>query len=196
MPERKRRYPLEEFGRRGEEIYDRVVRPTLTPEDDGKFVAIDIESEAYEIDRDDMTACLRLQGRYPDAQTFVLRVGHPAAYRLGGRFLFGLPKDEAETTAPVGEHPPVRRRRYPLEEFARRGREIYARVVFPVADSADHGKYVAIDIESEAYEIDQDERAAAERVFRRYPDAQIWMERLGFPAADRIGGRSFVGGGE
>lgn len=84
MPERKRRYPLEEFGRRGQEIYDRVVRPTLTPEDDNKFVAIDIESEAYEIDRNDMTACRRLLARLPDAQTYVVRVGHAAAYSMGG----------------------------------------------------------------------------------------------------------------
>jgi hypothetical protein len=48
----------EEFSRRGQEIYDRDVHPALRPEDEDKFVAIDIESGSYEIDRDDFTATL------------------------------------------------------------------------------------------------------------------------------------------
>src|SRR3989442_10407080 len=38
----------EEFSRRGQEIYDRDVRPALRLEDEDKFVAIDIESGNYE----------------------------------------------------------------------------------------------------------------------------------------------------
>jgi len=37
-------YNSEEFSRRGQEIYDRDVHPALRPEDEDKFVAIDIES--------------------------------------------------------------------------------------------------------------------------------------------------------
>jgi hypothetical protein len=85
MSTRQRRYSLEEFGRRGPEIYDRVVRPALRPEDNGKFVAIDIESEDYEMDPDDRTAVERLLSRRPDAQSWLARVGQPAAYRFGAR---------------------------------------------------------------------------------------------------------------
>jgi len=37
------RYSKEEFARRGDEIYDRDIKPHVTAEDDGKFVVIDIE---------------------------------------------------------------------------------------------------------------------------------------------------------
>jgi hypothetical protein len=87
MATRQPRYSKEEFARRGQEIYDRVIRPALRPEDDGKFVAIDIETGDYEMDQDDRTAVERLLRRRSDAQTWLERVGEPAAYRLGGRFL-------------------------------------------------------------------------------------------------------------
>jgi hypothetical protein len=73
----------EEFSRRGGEIYDRDVRPALGPEDEGKFVAIDIASGVYEIDRDDYTATERLLTRQPQAQIWLARIGQPAAYRIG-----------------------------------------------------------------------------------------------------------------
>jgi hypothetical protein len=44
------RYSREEFARRSDEIYERVVRPQLSESDKGKFVAADIETGAYEID--------------------------------------------------------------------------------------------------------------------------------------------------
>ena len=73
MPERKRRYSPEEFARRGQEIYERVIQPGLGADDKGKFVAVDIESSEYEIDSDDYAAEKRLLGRLPDAQIFLLR---------------------------------------------------------------------------------------------------------------------------
>jgi hypothetical protein len=67
MATRGPRYSREEFSRRGQEIYDRVVRPALRPEDADKFVAIDIESGSYEMDANDYTAVDRLLKRLPDA---------------------------------------------------------------------------------------------------------------------------------
>jgi hypothetical protein len=85
MTARAPRYSHEEFARRGREIYERAVRPSLRPEDDGKYVAIDIESGDYEMDRDDYTATERLFSRRPDAQPWLERVGQPTAYRIGAR---------------------------------------------------------------------------------------------------------------
>ena len=85
MPASGPRYSKEEFARRGQEIYDRVVRPILRPDDDYKFVAIDIETGEYEIDADDYTASKRLRDRVPDSQTWMMRVGQRAAHRLGAR---------------------------------------------------------------------------------------------------------------
>ena len=45
------RYSKEEFARRGDTIYETQLRPALEKENEGKFVAIDIETGAYEVDR-------------------------------------------------------------------------------------------------------------------------------------------------
>ena len=79
------RYSKEEFAQRGQGIYEHHINPHLTAEDKGKFVAVDIESGAYEIDSDDWTATERLLRRHPNAQIWLLRVGQQAAYRIGGR---------------------------------------------------------------------------------------------------------------
>ena len=49
MPIPKPRYSKEEFARRGDEIYDREISPHVGPSDEGKFVVIDIETGAYEL---------------------------------------------------------------------------------------------------------------------------------------------------
>jgi hypothetical protein len=72
----------EEVGRLGTELFDRQVRPALRPEDDGKFVALDIGSGDYELDEDDYAAVTRLRRRRPAAEVWLGRVGQPAAYRL------------------------------------------------------------------------------------------------------------------
>jgi hypothetical protein len=78
MSTRRRRYSKEEFARRGDAIYEREIRPKLRPEDNDKYVAIDIETGEYEINPDDYTATESLIARNPDAQVWVVRVGHPA----------------------------------------------------------------------------------------------------------------------
>lgn len=85
MPTTKRRYSKEEFARRGDAIYDKVVRPQTKKEDVGKFAAIDIESRSFEIDADELKACLKLRKRIPDAQIWMVRVGYRAVHRFGGR---------------------------------------------------------------------------------------------------------------
>jgi len=82
-----RRYPKDEFARRGDEIYERVVKPHLKPSDNGKFVAIDIETEDFELDDDELVACDRLRTRIPNAQTWMVRVGSRYVHRFGGASL-------------------------------------------------------------------------------------------------------------
>jgi hypothetical protein len=59
------------------------VRPALRPEDDNKFVAIDVRTGDYEIDEDDYAAVSRLRARRPSAEVWLERAGQTAAYRLG-----------------------------------------------------------------------------------------------------------------
>ena len=79
MGTQKPRYSKDEFARRGERIYEQDIHPHLTPEDEGKFVLIDIETGAYEIDEDELVASDRLLARFPTAQVWIARVGFRAA---------------------------------------------------------------------------------------------------------------------
>ena len=83
MATTKRRYPKEEFARQGDEIYERNIIPILRPKDRGKFVAVDIETGAYEVNRDALKACDRLYARLPDAQPWLIRIGSRAAFTFG-----------------------------------------------------------------------------------------------------------------
>jgi len=76
------RLSREDLARLGAEMFTSRVRPALRPEDDGKYVAIDVESGEFEVDEDDHAAVSRLRGRVPDAQVWLVRAGHPAAHRL------------------------------------------------------------------------------------------------------------------
>jgi hypothetical protein len=79
--------------------------------------------------------------------------------------------------------------RYDIEEVARRGDEIYDRVVFPHLQPEDEGKLVLIDIETGDWEMDRDEIAASDRLLARLPDAQIRMRQVGSRHARRFGTR-------
>jgi hypothetical protein len=82
----KPRYSKEEFARRGDEIYDRDVSPHVEPDDEGKFVVIDIETGEYEVDQDELAASDRLLARRFDAQMWTRRIGSRYARRFGPRY--------------------------------------------------------------------------------------------------------------
>jgi hypothetical protein len=87
----KRRYSKEEFAERGDTIYEKEIRPRLTAEDHGKFVAVDIESGIYEIAEDELKAGDKLLVRVPEAQIWIVRVGSRSVHRFGGRERRQLP---------------------------------------------------------------------------------------------------------
>ncbi len=82
------RTPKESIVPRGQEIYERRVRPRLGPKDEGAFVVIDVQSGDYEVAADEEEAFARAEARHPDALFFFSRVGpggEPApAHRIGG----------------------------------------------------------------------------------------------------------------
>lgn len=90
MAMREPRYSKEEFARRGHEIYEQQVRPQVEDGNDGKIVAIDIETGIFEVAEDTLTASDRLLARCPNAQTWFVRVGHQALHRFGPRGFTGL----------------------------------------------------------------------------------------------------------
>jgi hypothetical protein len=61
------------------------VRPLVEAGNEGKIVAIDIDSGDYELAADTLTASQRLLARCPDAQIWCVRIGHQAVHRFGSR---------------------------------------------------------------------------------------------------------------
>jgi hypothetical protein len=82
MPATEPRRTPEELARMGSEVFDRRVRPVLGPEDDGKFVALDVQTGDFEVDEDDYAAVSRLRARNSAAEAWLTRIGQPAAYRM------------------------------------------------------------------------------------------------------------------
>ena len=91
MPGTKRRYDKEEFARRGDALVESKVRPNLTAADEDKFVAIDIETGEYELDKNEMNAVSRLRKRIPDAQIWLVHVSLGYLHRFGGHGLRDRP---------------------------------------------------------------------------------------------------------
>jgi hypothetical protein len=84
----------------------------------------------------------------------------------------------------------VRQPRYSKEEFTRRGRELYESQIRSLVEEGNHGKIVAIDIETGAFEVADDLLTASKQLSARLPDAQTWFIRIGYPAVDHFGARS------
>jgi len=87
MTARQPRHSKAEFARRGHELYETPIRSQLEAGNRGKLVAISIETGAFEAADTAIAACDRLYERYPDAQPWVVRIGHNAVYRFGSRSL-------------------------------------------------------------------------------------------------------------
>ena len=76
------RYTTEEIGRRGLELYEQKLRPKVEAGNEGKYLAIDIETEDYELG-DDFTGVIdRMHARHPDPALFTMRIGFPATARM------------------------------------------------------------------------------------------------------------------
>jgi hypothetical protein len=73
----------DELAARGESLFDQCVRPFLRPADDGKYVAIDVNSGDYVVDSDDHAAVMRLLADRPAADIWLMRAGFPTTYRIG-----------------------------------------------------------------------------------------------------------------
>ena len=74
----------EEVQIRGDAIYEKDIRSAYETTHKGKLCVIDIFSGDYEIDEDGIQAVTRLRERQPDAYTWTIRIGFPAAYSIGG----------------------------------------------------------------------------------------------------------------
>lgn len=81
----------------------------------------------------------------------------------------------------------VEKLKYSKEEFARRGNEIYETQIRSQVEEGNHGRIVAIDIETGAFELAKDTMIASDKLLERFPDAQIWRVRIGHKGVHRFG---------
>ena len=79
----------EEIAQQGEEIYNRLLRARLEPDQNGKIVAIDVDSEDYEVGTDVLETADRLRVMHPDAQLYFLRVGDRVLCRIRSPRILG-----------------------------------------------------------------------------------------------------------
>jgi len=87
MTVRQPRYSKEEFAQRGDALYQSQIRSQVEEGNHGKIVAIDIETGVFEVADDTIAATDLLYDRVPDAQPWVIRIGHRTVYRFGSRSL-------------------------------------------------------------------------------------------------------------
>jgi hypothetical protein len=80
-------YPSKEIAQRGQALYEQQIRARVDPSHQGKFLVLDIETGEYEIDASELAALQRAKAKNPTAALYILRIGFPTAYRLGGRSL-------------------------------------------------------------------------------------------------------------
>jgi len=77
---------------------------------------------------------------------------------------------------------------YSKEEIVRRGKEWYEQEIRTKVEADHWGKILVIDIETGAYEIDDDHGAANRRARAKHPDAVLYGMRIGYPTLGKIGG--------
>ena len=87
MAVRQRRYSKEELARRGQELYDSGIRQKVEANNNGKIIAIDIETGYFEVNETIVSVTNLLFQKYPNAQPWIIRIGHRAVYHFGTRSL-------------------------------------------------------------------------------------------------------------
>jgi hypothetical protein len=77
------RYTKEEFARRGDALYETLIRSQVEADHQGKIVAIDLETGDFEVDSSEIAAANRLEDHHPDAQIWIVRIGSRYVRRFG-----------------------------------------------------------------------------------------------------------------
>ena len=84
--------------------------------------------------------------------------------------------------------------RYTSSEIDQLGQALYDQQIRDKVDSIDKGKFLVLNIETSEYEIDADELVALRRAKARDPDAPLYILRIGYATAYRLGGKSVAAG--
>lgn len=132
-----------------------------------RFVAIDVESEDFEIGPTALDAIEAIRMRGEDGPLVCGILGHPESL-VSANFFVRPERTLADN------------------ELLRQGRERFQEIE-PLLQTEHHGEHVLIDVISGDYEVSRDDMQATEELLIRHPNAEIWHERVGFNAPYRFG---------
>jgi hypothetical protein len=82
-------YTTEEIANRGQEIYERRIRPHVEADNIGMVLVLDIVSEDYVIAEDHPAAMKASHQLPPDAILYSVKIGSPTMGRLGAHLRTG-----------------------------------------------------------------------------------------------------------
>lgn len=68
--------------RRAKRIYETRLKALLEPQEDGKVVAIEVESEGNVLGNDELDATLKALEQFPEKIFYFIRVGSPVTYKM------------------------------------------------------------------------------------------------------------------
>jgi hypothetical protein len=74
----------EEIVRDGQRIYEERLRRLLAAGNTGRFLVTNVVTGEFVMNSDDVAASETARQRFPGAPLYAMRIGHDAAYRLGG----------------------------------------------------------------------------------------------------------------
>jgi hypothetical protein len=78
------RLTIDEVAERGTEIYETKLRPLVEQDNVDRLLAIDVTSGEYALGDTRREAVEAVRSKRPDAQIWVLRIGHVAVTSFGG----------------------------------------------------------------------------------------------------------------
>lgn len=64
-------------------IYESELRETLEIDHSDEYIAIEPESKSYFLGKTFLDAAMAANNAYPDRKSFVIRIGHDAAFHIG-----------------------------------------------------------------------------------------------------------------
>ncbi|MDE0497549.1 MAG: hypothetical protein OXH86_09365 [Acidimicrobiaceae bacterium] len=183
-----------EMARRGQEIYERDIEPTLDDSQHGHYVSIDVDTGRWTIADKRRASIDELYERYPDARdVWMLRVGYRALVGFHGAppredDLGREVKADGVELSSEASPTPVRTRAG-REATHRRGEEIYERDVEPLLADGQRGRIVAIDVDSGCWAIADDELQASDDLRTQRPEAMdVWLLRVGYRVTHSFAG--------
>src|SRR5260370_42419825 len=96
------RLSKEEHARRGNDLYENRIRRQVEKGNFGKIVAIDVDSGEFEVADEGLVAAERLLARYPEAQIWLVRIGHRGVHQLRRRLEMEVIEDGGVLITPLG----------------------------------------------------------------------------------------------